>query len=79
MRSLAEQQNMYKCEVMLLALMRAISPRFAVAAILWGRVLEYLSICVFFIAFGVLWWAIFRGVRRYPNLHNHHDDDPDVG
>ena len=31
---------------------------------------------LFAVAFGVAWWLIFRGVRRYPNLHNHHDDRP---
>ena len=30
------------------------------------------------LVFAVLWWLVFRGVRKYPNLHNLHDDHPEI-
>ena len=32
----------------------------------------------FVAVFAFAWWRIFRGVRRYPNLHNLHDNQSDV-
>jgi hypothetical protein len=45
--------------------------------------MEYMVRVMFGIAafaiFAVCWWLVFRGVRKYPNLHNHADDQNSWG
>jgi len=39
---------------------------------------HWVIVIAFLALFAIAWWLIFRGVRKYPNLHNFHDDSRDV-